>query len=150
VAQQVVSAAGGWNPAIRCFILEDQMIKYVRAILVLGFLVSGCAPQVAVKHLDSKHRLPSSGEVAIYKSPEAVGRAYKQIALLTIEDKRSLRRDESEDLTLLAQAAKTLGAEAVVVLGRRTMTRRTKDPSGGGDIVYHYPRIEAAAIVFEP
>ena len=126
------------------------MLKWITVLIVLGFIVSGCAPQVAVVSIDETQRPTHQGELPVYPSPEAVGRAFKQIALLTIEDKRSIRRDEAEDLDLLAEKAKALGAEAVVVLERRTVTRRTANPEGGGDIVYHYPLIEAAAVVFEP
>lgn len=125
------------------------MIKWISILMTLGFFVSGCTPQVAIVPLDTTQRPPWQGELPIYTSTEAVGKAFKQIARLSIEDKRSLRRDEAEDLSLLAEAARALGAEAVVILEKRTVTRRTKDPSGGGDIIYHYPHIEAAAIVFE-
>jgi hypothetical protein len=125
------------------------MLKWISILILLGFVVSGCAPQVGVKRLDAVQRPQQQGELPVYPSRNAVGRAFKQIALLSMEDKRSLRRDEAQDLSLLAEAARGLGADAVVILEKRTVTRRTKDPSGGGDIVYHYPCFEAAAIVFE-
>ena len=126
------------------------MLKYAIALLALGFLFSGCAPRVAVVPLDSVQRPPRQEDLTVYPSPEQVGRAFQQIARLSIDDKRSLRRDEAEDLALLAEAAKALGAEAVVILKKSSVVRKTKDPSGGGEIVYAYPHIEAAAIVFQP
>ncbi len=128
----------------------SSWLRWIPILLLAALVLASCMPKVSVQYLDAQQRKPSTSEVPVYASPEEVGRAHRKIAVLVIEDKRSLRRNETEDLALLAASARELGADAVVVMERRTMTRRTKDPSGGGMIVYHYPRIEAAAIVLEP
>lgn len=126
------------------------MIKWIAVLMALGLAVSGCAPQVMVQRMDKVQRPVYRGDLPIYPSPEDVDKVFKQIARLSIEDKRSARRDESEVLEMLATTAKELGAEALVVLKRKTVTRVSPNPEGGGNIVYHYPHIDAAAVVFQP
>jgi hypothetical protein len=126
------------------------MRTWIILAIALILVVPGCAPQVSVQRLDNVNRPVHRGDLPVYESLEAVDKAFEQIARLSADDKRSIRRDESEVLAMLATEAKALGADALVVLKNTMMTRILPNPEGGGDLVYHYPHIEAAAIVFKP
>jgi hypothetical protein len=126
------------------------MKRWITIVITLSLAVAGCAPQVSVQRMDGVDRPVQKGDLPIYASLEDVDKEFKKIARLSIDDKRSVRRDESEVLEILTDKAKALGADALVVLSRKMITRRSPNPMGGGEIVYHYPHIDAAAIVFQP
>ena len=65
-------------------------MRYVFALCLFAATLTGCAsgPRVIVEPLADTGGRPPTEEVDVYASPEDVGRAYEEVALLSVTVRR--------------------------------------------------------------
>ncbi|MDD8018859.1 MAG: hypothetical protein PHP42_10840 [Bacteroidota bacterium] len=121
------------------------MKKYFN--LVICIFILGCGPSVEFVKFDTNSRLAKSSDIDVFTDATKINRPYKEIALVTVDDKGH-DYSEVELLKLTISKAKELGADAIIVL--------TQDIQKGGGIfvgsVYVQANrrvVRATAIVYQ-
>lgn len=116
-------------------------------LLVLFGLLVSCGPSVEVTPLGGAPVVaPKTTPAQVFTSETAVGRPYREIALLTATD-----GSESEMVAALVEQATQLGADGLILLGNETQTTGTTS-TAVGDTVYTFDSttevIRASAIIY--
>ena len=110
-------------------------MRLALAFCLLAAALVGCStgPRVIVQPLvDVENRAPTEEDVEVYPSPEDVGQAYEEVALLSVTSgERIYKPGEAQEKNrqALVEKAKALGADAVVITANYDPTR---GPAQGG------------------
>ena len=124
------------------------MKKSLFVVPALIFLLLGCGPDIYVKDVDMESRPPTTGELDIYESAEAVKRPYKTIKILRVEDNRVAANQDEEQMKEKAFAkAKEFGADGLVIVKTGTRKYRVRDGMGGS-VTYNAKFMDIEAIVY--
>jgi hypothetical protein len=113
-------------------------------LIVCALLFVGCAPLVNVARFDNIERSPTS-KLDIYTSFESIDREYKEIALITAQD-RIPEKTEIEMVEDLKRKAMEIGADAIVLQAGEIES--STDSYSFGVMTTHTHTAKATAIIY--
>lgn len=118
-------------------------------LLIALLLLSGCSSTgVMVNHIDRESKPSPKAKIDVYDTIEAVQRPYKEFAILTATDKRSINFKEEKLRERIINRAKEMGADAVII-NRVTRQNKYVTDGMGGYVTYAQLQVEAVAILYK-
>lgn len=100
-------------------------------LIVLSFIVIGCGPSVQVKKTYVQVNQQTTGPVDIFSSFDAVGKSYKNVAELEVNDKRnSKNRNRNQMIESLKTKTSKVGADGIVITEEGESVIKHPDPFG--------------------
>ena len=101
-----------------------RMKKIIVPAIVAVTLITACGPTVMVTKLGDVPGHPSPNVIKVYHEGDEIGRAYHEIATLSVHDKR-WGLEASSLRTMIINEAQKIGAEGIII-------KKMEEVGGGG------------------
>ena len=122
-------------------------IKWI-AIISISLILSGCGPQVRIQKTHIRVDQKKTGEVTIFNSFDEVGKPYKKVAELKVNDHRLPKNVErNKMIEALKSKARKLNADSVVIIDEKHIVDRIRLEGSWTNFYTFF--IKAVAIVYE-